>query len=128
MKRMLFTMLSVVVMLALVACGGNKVDDATAEKYVAKAEEVVSLINEAKYKEVRAMFDETMKEKLPEDQMEELTPIIEQSGTFEKIDKSSVEEKDGLYIVIFVAKYSKDKRTFTITFNDKEEVAGLFVK
>ena len=88
MKRMLFTMLSVVVMLALVACGGNKVDDATAEKYVAKAEEVVSLINEAKYKEVHAMFDETMKEKLPEDQMEELTPIIEQSGTFEKIDKS----------------------------------------
>ena len=128
MKRMLLTMLSALAMLTLVACGGNKVDDSTSEKYIGKAEEIVLLLNEAKYNDVHAMFDDQMKTGLPEDQMEELTPIIEQSGDFENIDKSSVEEKDGLYIVVLVAKYSKENRVFTITFNDKDEVAGLFIK
>lgn len=128
MKRMLLTMLSALAMLTLVACGGNKVDDSTSEKYIGKAEEIVSLLNEGKYNDVHAMFDDQMKTGLPEEQMEELTPIIEQSGNFEEIDKSSVEEKDGLYVVVLVAKYSKENRVFTITFNDKDEVAGLFIK
>ncbi|MEG7843671.1 hypothetical protein J0804_14520 [Bacillus mobilis] len=45
--------------------------------------------------------------------MKELSPII---------------EKDGLYTVILVAKYSKEQRTYIITYNDKEEIAGLFIK
>ena len=49
------------------------------------------------------------------------------AGTFEKIEKKSIEEKDGLYTVILVAKYSKEQRTFIITYNDKEEIAGLFI-
>jgi|SRR5699024_5768138 len=128
MKRMALIMLSAVTLLALVACGGNKVDDATSEKYIRQAEEIVSLMNEGNYKQVHAMFDEQMKAELSVEQMGELTPIIEQSGNFEKIDKSSVEEKDGYYIVVLVAKYSEENRTFTISFNDNEEVAGLFMK
>lgn len=128
MKRILLTMLSAMVVFLLVACGGNKVDNETSEKYITKAEEIVSLLNEGKYKEVHAMFDKQMKTGLPEEKMKELTPIIEESGNFEKIEKSSVEEKDGMYVTILVAKYSKENRVFTVTFNDKEEVAGLFIK
>jgi len=54
--------------------------------------------------------------------------IIEKADTFEKIEKQSIEEKDGLYTVILVAKYSKEQRTYIITYNDKEEIAGLFIK
>ncbi|GED17986.1 DUF3887 domain-containing protein [Aneurinibacillus migulanus] len=128
MKRILLTMLSAMVVFVLVACGGNKVDDLTSKKYITKAEEIVSLLNKGKYKEVHAMFDNQMKTGLPEEQMTKLTPIIKESGDFEEIDKSSVEEKDGLYIVILVAKYSKENRVFTLSFNNKEEVAGLFIK
>ena len=128
MKKIALTMISVLTVLVLVACGGNKVDDATAEKYITKAEEIVSLLNENNYKEVHAMFDEEMEKELPVDDMEELSPVINQSGEFEVIDKSSVEEKDGFFIVVLVAKYSEENRTFTVTFNDKDEVAGLFIK
>ncbi|GLV64572.1 hypothetical protein Bmyc01_32420 [Bacillus mycoides] len=38
------------------------------------------------------------------------------------------EEKAGLYTVVLVAKYSKEQRTFIITYNDKEEIAGLYIK
>ena len=77
---------------------------------------------------MREKFDSKMKDALSEEKMEDLTPIIEKAGTFEKIEKQSIEEKDGLYTVILVAKYSKEQRTFIITYNDKEEIAGLVIK
>lgn len=128
MKRVVFTLLSVIALLALVACGGSKVDDATAEKYIAKAEEIVSLLNDGNYAEIHARLNEEMKAGLPEQDMEELTPLIEQSGNFEAIDKASVEEKDGHYIVVLVGAYSEEDRVFTITFNKDDEVAGLYIK
>ncbi|ALQ68588.1 DUF3887 domain-containing protein [Bacillus thuringiensis] len=128
MRKMLLILLSAIAVFALAACTGNKVDKNTSKKFIPKAEEIVSLLNEAKYKEVHEKFDSKMKAGLPEEKMKDLTPVIEKAGTFEKIEKQSIEENDGLYTVILVAKYSKEQRTFIITYNDKEEIAGLFIK
>src|SRR5690625_2881222 len=99
----------------LSACGGNKVDDATAEKYKKKAEEIIILLNEGDYETVYEMFDNVMKEGLPVAAMADLTPIIEESGKFEEIDKASVEEKDGIYTTVSRAKYSDKNRIYTIS-------------
>lgn len=128
MRKMLLIIISAIAVFALVACTGNKVDESTSKKIISKAEGIVSLLNETKYKEVHEKFDSKMKAGLPEEKMKDLTPVIEKAGTFEKIEKQSIEEKDGLYTVILVAKYSKEQRTFIITYNDKEEIAGLFIK
>ncbi|EMI9089253.1 MULTISPECIES: DUF3887 domain-containing protein [unclassified Bacillus (in: firmicutes)] len=128
MRKMLLIMISAIAAFALAACTGNKVDESASKKFIPKAEEIVSLLNEAKYKEVHEKFDSKMKAALPEEKMKDLTPVIEKAGTFEKIEKQSIEEKDGLYTVILVAKYSKEQRTFIITYNDKEEIAGLVIK
>lgn len=128
MRRMLLIIISAIAAFVLAACTGNKVDESTSKKFISKAEEMVSLLNEAKYKEVNEKFDSKMKAALSEEKMKDLTPIIEKAGTFEKIEKQSIEEKDGLYTVILVAKYSKEQRTFIITYNDKEEIAGLVIK
>lgn len=128
MRKMLLIIISAIAVFALVACTGNKVDESTSKKIISKAEGIVSLLNEAKYKEVHEKFDSKMKAGLPEEKMKDPTPVIEKAGTFEKIEKQSIEEKDGLYTVILVAKYSKEQRTFIITYNDKEEIAGLFIK
>jgi|SRR5690625_2657559 len=128
MRKTLLATLGIILILMLAACGGNKVEDSTAEIYITKAEGIIDLLNEGNYEAVHAMFGDAMKTGLPVEDMGELTPIIEESGSFEEIDKASVEEDDGLYITVLVAKYSDKKRVFTITFNDKEEVAGLFIK
>ncbi|MGN5651809.1 DUF3887 domain-containing protein [Bacillus sp. Brlt_9] len=128
MRRILLIIVSAITAFALAACTGNKVDESTEKKFIPKAEEIVSFLNEAKYKDVHDKFDSKMKVGLPEGKMKELTPVIEKAGTFEKIEKKSIEEKDGLYTVILVAKYSKEQRTYIITYNDKEEIAGLFIK
>lgn len=127
MKKWLMACVCLVMMFTLVACG-NKVEDAASDKYISMATEIVSLLNEGKYEEVYAKFDETMKGALPLNKMSELAPIIEQSGTYEKISKSSVEEKDGYNIVVLVAKYSNSNCIFTITFNGQDEVAGLYIR
>ncbi len=127
MRKILAVVFSAVMMLALAACG-NKVDDATAEKYSSKAEEVILLLNEGKYEEVHAMFNDEMEAGLSAAQMEELTPIISESGNFEKISKSSVEERDGYYVTVSVGKYSKKNRVFTISFDKNDEIAGLYIK
>lgn len=128
MKKKLFVLLSVWVVGLLSACGGASVDKPTAEKYSKKAEEVILLMNEGKYEEVHDQFDATMKESLSLTQMEDLTPILEQAGTFDKIDKTSVSEKDDHTIVVSVAKYSEENRVYTITFNEEDEIAGLYIK
>lgn len=127
MRKMLLVMFSVVAIFVLVACG-NKVDEDISEKYITKAEDIVSLLNDANYEEVHAMFDEEMKVGLPVEAMVELTPVIEQSGDFEKTNKSSVEEKDNHYIVVLAANYSEENRVFTVSFNDQDEVAGLWIQ
>jgi len=128
MKRSLVIVFSVVLLLFLVACGGNKVDESTAEQYITKAETIINLLNESNYEEVYAMFSDEMKEGFPVVAMEELTPIIEGAGNFEKIDKASVEEEKGIYVTVNVAKYSHENRMYTISFNEDEEVVGLYIK
>lgn len=124
----MLVMIGTAFLFVLAACG-DKVDDDTSDKFITKAEEVVSLLNEESYQEVHAMFDETMEEGLPVDDMREMfPPIFERSGDFEAFKKSSVEEKDDHYTVVLAANYSKENRVFTITLNEQEEVAGLFVK
>lgn len=127
-KRIVLLMVGLVMIVGLAACGGKKVDDATEEKYRKNAEEVVALLNDGNYTELHTKFDETMATGLPVDAMGELTPLIEQSGNYEKVDKFSIEEKDGNYITVLVAKYSAEKRIYTISFNEQEEVIGLYIK
>jgi|SRR5699024_4340704 len=128
MRKTLLSIVTVLFVILLTACGGNKVDDATAEKYIAKAEEVILYLNEGDYEAVYATFNDEMKEGLPVAAMAELTPVIEESGEFKEIDKASVEEKDGHYITVLQGKYTNKNRIYTITFNQNDEVSGLFIK
>jgi hypothetical protein len=125
MKKTIF-LLSIFLLVGLVACGNN--DTSLMEKYVPKAEEVVKLLNDGSYEEVYHQFDETMKNALPVEQMGQLKTVIEKSGEFETFDKSTVEEQDGFYVVVLVAKYSNEDRVYTISFNDHDEIAGLYVR
>lgn len=129
MKTIRIALLGIIMLIVLAACGGGNVDEATAEKYSSKAEEVITLLNNGHYDELYEMFDATMKTALPLENMAEVfMPVIEESGDFEKMNKSTVNEYDGLFITISSAKYSNKNRVYTITFNQDDEVAGLYVK
>lgn len=115
-------------MMLLIACGGEKVDDETAQDYITKAESVINLLNNKQYDELIALFDDNMKAGLTENELVKLEPFIEEGGEFEKIDKSSVEKDNGIYVAVLTANYSNATRIYTISFNENDEVSGLFVK
>ena len=93
MRRMLLIIISAIAAFALAACTGNKVDESTSKKFIPKAEEIVLLLNEAKYKEVHEKFDSKMKAGITRRKMKDLTPVIEKAGTFEKIEKNRLKKK-----------------------------------
>lgn len=119
--------LSIIIVMFLAACGSN-VDEGTSDQYISLAKDVVTLLNEGKYKEVHDQLNEDMKAGLPLEALKESKSIFDQSGDFEKINKSSVEEKDDYYIVVLAANYSEENRIFTISFNEQEEIVGLYIK
>lgn len=126
MKKISVILCSVLILI-LGACG-NKVDDTTADKYIGKAKDVVTSLNEEQYEKVTAQFDDTMKANLTAAQLAEISPILKESGVFEEIKKQSVEEKDGMKVVVLVAQHKNDKRIYTVSYNDKDQIAGLFVQ
>lgn len=126
MKKISVILCSVLILI-LGACG-NKVDDTTADKYIGKAKDVVTSLNEEQYEKVTAQFDDTMKANLTAAQLAEISPILKESGAFEEIKKQSVEEKDGMKVVVLVAQHKNDKRIYTVSYNDKDQIAGLFVQ
>lgn len=128
MKRKILTIIAVGFITLLVGCGGNKVDDPTSEKYIAQAKKIINLLNEEDYEGVHVMFDSEMEAGLSVENMQDFTPIIQDSGDFKEINKESIEERDGYYVTVLVAKYSNDNRIYTITFNNNDEIAGLYIQ
>lgn len=127
MKKMHVMFISICVLVLLAGCG-SKVDDSTAQTYISKAEEVVQMLNNGEYESITEQFDDTMKASLSAEQLAGLEPLLTASGEFKAIEKQSVEEKDGMKIVVLIADYSKEKRIFTITYDANDKIAGLFIK
>ena len=127
MKKLLNILLGSLMVILLIGCS-NTVDDETSDKYISAAKEVVEKLQNENYEEIYAQLDSTMKASLSTEQMAELGPIIEESGEFQSFDKQSIEEKDGFYVVVLVAKYSDQNRVYTVSFNSEDEIAGLFIK
>lgn len=127
MKKLLNILIGSLMLILLIGCS-NTVDEETSDKYISAAKEVVEELQNGNYEEIHAQLDSTMKASLSTEQMAELGPIIKESGEFQSFDKQSIEEKDGFYVVVLVAKYSDQNRVYTVSFNSEDEIAGLFIK
>lgn len=128
MKNFIRLFLSLIVIFVLVACSGEKVDDEIAQQYIDKAEIAIVLLTDKNYDELRKLFNSEMKAGLTEAELKQLEPFIEEAGSFSNIDKSSVEKDGEHYVTVLSAKYSNDTLIYTISFNENDEISGLFVK
>lgn len=126
MKKILIV--SLVSLFLLAACGKNKVDETTAEAYTDQAKEAIELFNEEKFDEMRALFDATMKDALPVEQLQEVSDIVKESGVFVDFERESVAKKEQYFVATIGAEYTEDNRVYTITMDDKKKIAGFFVK
>lgn len=128
MKRIVKSLIGMFVLFLILAGCSGKVDSEKSELYSKKAEEAIQLLNNKKQDELKEQFNDEMKEGMTKENFDIVENSIKEAGDFEKIEKSSVQEKENVYTTVTIVKYSKAKRVFTISYNSKEQIVGLFIK
>lgn len=126
MKKLAIVWFGMVLLLS--ACGKGSVDDQIADTLIEKAEKVVMLLNEERFDELRTMLDGAMKEELTVELLQETADIVKESGSFSNFETGSVRKQEQYFVTTLPVEYSEDRRVFTITFNEQQQVAGFFVK
>lgn len=130
MKKIGKFLLMILCLSLLTGCGAASLSDKyDEEKLKSSVEVIITDFNEGKYAEVVAMGSSELKEGLTADKLKEVWEGINGSlGEYEEISKVAFTEKDGNAIVVAIAKYTKNKVQFTVTFNESMELIGIYLK
>jgi predicted methyltransferase len=130
-----FILVTILSAISLTACSAPELSADYKEAEVkTAAENVVILLNAQDSEGLRAMFTEQMNTAITDDVFVQIYAAIEGGGTFESIqsvnvvgstDKSTGEE---FATAVAIAKYENKSFTYTITFNKKMQLAGLYYK
>ena len=110
----------------------SSVSSGQKEKYIEKAQNVITLFNEEKSDEIVELCDEAMKNALPKDKLSEIYTQIKSNGDFEKFlegEMTKVEQGGKTFtVVVQQAEYEKNTLTYTISFDNEDKLAGIFYK
>lgn len=129
--RPLIKIISIIILFMMfTGCGATKLSDAfSEEKLKASVETVIDNLNNEKYEEIITTGSQDLKSKLTAEQLKEpWVKMKEKLGKFDSINKEVFVGKDDSAIVIVNAKYEKGSVQFTISYNDKMEMIGIYMK
>ena len=74
-----------------------------------------------------ARFDDTMKDALPEDKLEDLwAQLLAQVGAYQEMTGVRTEAKDGYYAVIVTSQFANALLDVRVVFDSQGKIAGLF--
>jgi hypothetical protein len=122
------------------ACSGKSSDTGKSssvssgqkEKYIEKAQNIITLFNEEKSDEIVELCDEAMKNALPKDKLSEVYTQLKSNGDFEKFlegEMTKVEQGGKTFtVVVQQAEYEKNTLTYTVNFDSEDKLAGIFYK
>lgn len=105
-------------------------EHAADDAVVGMAEEFIGQLNEGQYEEATEKFDETMREQLGPEELEELWISLEdQLGELVDYEYDRTETVDGGYEVILINGVFHDAdATFQVTVDGNEEIAGFYIQ
>jgi hypothetical protein len=125
MKK-IFLLFPALVVYALIFCGSQGQAAKTADR-TPLAKEFINLLSGENYSKAVAMFDEKMKEVLPEGKLKEIwQSLLAQAGSF-KTQGGIRTDKVQNYDVIFVTcEFEKAALEAKVVFDSTAKIAGLF--
>ncbi|WP_208588572.1 DUF3887 domain-containing protein [Gracilibacillus suaedae] len=96
---------------------------------IGMAETFIDQLNEGKFDEATANFDETMAEQLTADKLEGIwNDLHNQLGDFIDQEFHTIEEVDGYQVVLIAGIFNDDDVTFQVTFNENQQIAGFYIQ
>ncbi|MDY3208127.1 DUF3887 domain-containing protein [Clostridium baratii] len=130
MKKLLSVFMVLFCGIIMVGCGTQKLSsNYSEEKLKAAAEETINNLNNNKYDEIVNGSRASLKAQLPKDKIKEAwEPLQEHLGKYKEISKISVQEKDGLAVVVAIAQYEEGKVQFTLSYDEDMKLAAIYMK
>lgn len=130
MKKIMKIILMVLCGAMLVGCGVSKLSDKYSEDTLKKEVEIIiENFNEGQYEEIILKGDEVLQSKLTADALKQAWESVSPKlGSYEEISKIAFQEKDGVAVVVAIAKYENSKVQFTMSFNEDMKLVGIFMK
>lgn len=134
-KMLLMSLLILVCIFALSACGKNKLSDEFNQERVEEAvKNVVDMVNQGDIEGIQELSNEEMKEAMTEDVLNQVFDAVKEFGDYKeitKIDVAGVEDKASgqpIAIAVVKVKYSEKDVIYTISFDIDMKLAGLYLK
>ncbi|WP_163579753.1 DUF3887 domain-containing protein [Gracilibacillus saliphilus] len=147
MKKTVLLFISIFIIFALVACTGDsdkelsedtaeeakneemsEQENPQSEKIIGIADSFIEDIATGEYEAAGEHFDDTMKEELTPDALEDLWRTLQdQVGTYIDHEYSSTQEADGYQVVLLDGLFESSDVVFQVTFDDNQKIAGFFI-
>ncbi|MGI5984380.1 MAG: DUF3887 domain-containing protein [Clostridiales bacterium] len=136
MKKILTSILAAALIFSLAACSSNKLAEVYKEdEVIARAKEIVDIINTYSYDEVTAELREDLQDQLTAEQLESaLDSQLKAAGEFLEYkteavygQKDSSEDKD-YAVAVLICKYENASLTYTISMDKDLNIVGLYMK
>ena len=130
MKKYIKVILIVLCFTVLTGCGIGKLSDKYSEDTLKKeVEGIIDNFNNGQYEDIIAKGDEVLQSKLRSDQLKDVWEgISPKLGSYEEISKIAFQEKDGIAVVVAIARYENSKVQFTMSFNEDMKLVGIYIK
>lgn len=129
-------LLTVMAAVLLSGCASTKLSDSFDKDTVEKsAKQVIEYLNAADYDSVTNMFQDDLKKDLSADVLKDaVEKTYGKAGKFSEYKSTAIlgqkakSTKEDCAVAIIVAKYEKQKVTFTISFDTDMKLIGLYMK
>lgn len=119
----------------LTGCSGGKLSEKFDEEEVKlAAENVINLVNSRDTESIRSISMPELKVALTDESLGKINEELDKSGEFEEIEKIRISgqkdknSEDEYAVTVVRTKYEEKNFIYTITFNEKMELAGLYIK
>lgn len=133
MKKLFKFLAIYLCILMLGGCGAAKLSSNYSEaKLKSATEKVIDNLNNGKYDDITSEMDEKFKAKIS---AASLSSSIKKAwtnfgslGKYRAISKIVFQEKDGLAIVVAIAKYDNGSVQLTLSYNKNMKLEGIYIK
>jgi len=136
MKKVCSLILATLLVMSLSACSSAKLsDDYSEEKVIARAKEVVEVINTLDYSAMNAELRDDLEESLTAEDLEKAWGTsLSKASTFVEYKtvatagKKSKSTGEDYATVVLVCKYEKSSLTYTIVMDKNMDIVGMYMK
>ena len=136
MKKVCSLLFAAVMVISLAACASAKLsEDYSEDKVIARAEEIVTVINKLDYSATCDELRDDLKSQLTAEQLKTAWDTsLTNAGAFEKYttetaygqkDKTTGED---YAVAVLVCKYKNASLTFTISMDKNMDIVGMYMK